>query len=169
MADENGDIEWFRPDPRAILPLDGFIASRSLRKSARKYRITFDAAFEEVMRACARPEGTWISEEFVRVYGQMFHAGKAHSAEAWYEEELAGGVYGVALGGAFMAESMFHAMADAGKAALWALVERLRSSGYQLMDVQFMTPHLRSLGAKNIKAAEYALRLNDALALTPDW
>src|SRR5438874_175718 len=169
MAMEDGSVEWFRPRRRAILPLDGFLASHSLRKSAKKYEVRFDTSYEKVMRACARPDETWITEEFVRVYTQMFLDGKGHCSEAWLDGELVGGVYGVAFGTAFMAESMFHTATDAGKVALWKLVEKLCENGYELLDVQYMTPHLRSLGAVQISHSEYMRRLSCALDKKPDW
>src|SRR5690348_14560724 len=123
--DRVGEILWFQPDPRTILPLDGFHISRSLAKTIRKgvFEVRYDTDFEGVMRGCAdREEGTWISEEFLAVYGALHRMGKAHSVEAWRNERLVGGTYGVALGGAFMAESMFHVETDASKVALAALV-----------------------------------------------
>lgn len=167
--DYEGEILWFRPDPRAVIPLEGFRVSRSLRRSAKRFLVTFDKAFREVMRACAERPSTWISEELVKAYTELFERGKAHSAEAWREGRLVGGVYGVAMGRAFMAESMFHRETDAGKVALWKLVERLREAGYILLDVQIMTPHLRSLGAIEISAEEYARRLSEALEGSSDW
>ncbi|MBI1727677.1 MAG: leucyl/phenylalanyl-tRNA--protein transferase [Candidatus Rokubacteria bacterium] len=169
MADErSGDILWFRPDPRTIIPLDGFHVSRSLARTVRRatFEIRVDTDFEGVMRGCAdRPEGTWISERFVEVYGALHRAGQAHSVEAWRYGRLAGGVYGLALGGAFMAESMFHRERDASKAALAALVGRLRERRFTLLDVQYLTPHLESLGAVEITRWEYERRLEQALAL----
>jgi len=169
MADErSGEVLWFRPDPRAIIPLDGFHISRSLARTLRRglFEIRVDTDFEGVMRACGdRPEGTWISERFVEVYGTLHRAGKAHSVEAWREGRLVGGTYGVAMGGAFMAESMFHRETDASKVALASLVSRLRQRGFILLDVQYLTPHLESLGAVEITRREYELRLERALAL----
>src|SRR6266704_3026242 len=169
MADEgSGEVLWFRPDPRAIIPLDGFHVSRSLKRRLRLggFEIRIDTDFEGVMRACGdRPEGTWISERFVEVYGALHRAGKAHSVEAWREGRLAGGVYGLALGGAFMAESMFHRETDASKVALAALTSRLRERGFALLDVQDVTPHLESLGAIEITRREYERRLESALSL----
>ena len=171
MADERtGQVLWFRPDPRAVIPLDGFHVSRSLARTLRRglFEIRFDTDFEGVMRGCAdRPEGTWISERFVEVYGALHRAGKAHSVEAWREGRLAGGVYGLALGGAFMAESMFHRETDASKVALAALTSRLRERGFVLLDVQYVTPHLESLGAIEITRREYERRLEEALRLSP--
>lgn len=169
MADERSDqVLWFRPDPRALIPLDGFHVSRSLARTLRRglFEIRVDTDFEGVMRGCAdRREGTWISERFVEVYGALHRARKAHSVEAWREGRLVGGTYGVMLGGAFMAESMFHRETDASKVALAALVQRLRERGFALLDVQYVTPHLRSLGAVEITRREYERRLQQALAL----
>ncbi len=167
-SSESSRITWHRPDPRAILPLEGFHVSRSLAKKIRRnvFEIRIDTDFEGVMRACAdRPEGTWITEDFVRVYGELHRQGKAHSVEAWRQGRLAGGVYGVALGGAFMAESMFHRETDASKVALAALVRRLNERGYVLMDVQYQTDHLRSLGVVEIPASYYDVLLQAALRL----
>jgi leucyl/phenylalanyl-tRNA--protein transferase len=169
MADErSGEVLWFRPDPRAIIPLDGLHISRSLARTLRRglFEIRVDTDFEGVMRACAdRPEGTWISERFVEVYGALHRAGQAHSVEAWRNGRLVGGTYGVALGGAFMAESMFHRETDASKVALAALVARLRERHFILLDVQYVTPHLESLGAIEITRREYERRLEQALGL----
>ena len=169
MADErSGEVLWFRPDPRAIIPLDGFHVSRSLARTIKRatFEIRVDTDFEGVMRGCAdRPEGTWISERFVEVYAALHRAGKAHSVEAWREGRLVGGTYGLALGGAFMAESMFHRETDASKVALAALVSRLREQGFILLDVQYVTPHLESLGAVEITRSDYERRLADALSL----
>lgn len=169
MADErSGEVLWFRPDPRAIIPLDGFHVSRSLARTLRRgrFEIRLDTDFEGVMRGCAdRPEGTWISERFVEVYAALHRAGKGHSVEAWREGRLVGGVYGLALGGAFMAESMFHRETDASKVALAALVARLQEQGFLLLDVQYVTPHLESLGAVEITRREYERRLEQALGL----
>jgi leucyl/phenylalanyl-tRNA--protein transferase len=169
MADErSGEVLWFRPDPRAVIPLDGFHVSRSLARIIRRgvFDIRVDTDFEGVMRGCAdRPEGTWISERFVEVYGALRRTGKAHSVEVWRGGRLVGGVYGLTLGGAFMAESMFHRETDASKVALAALTARLRERGFILLDVQYVTPHLESLGAIEITRREYERRLERALAL----
>lgn len=162
------EVYWFRPDPRAIIPLDRFHVSRSLAKKIRRqiFEVRINTDFEGVMRACAdRQEGTWITEDFIRVYGALHRRGKAHSVETWREGRLVGGVYGVALGGAFMAESMFHRETDASKVALAALVSRLQERGFVLMDVQFLTPHLASLGAIEIPASLYDRLLRQALSL----
>ncbi len=142
--------------------------SRSLARTIRRARfeIRIDTDFAGVMRGCAdRPEGSWISDRFVEVYGALHRAGKAHSVEAWREDRLVGGAYGVALGGAFMAESMFHHETDASKTALAALVSRLRERGFILLDVQYLTPHLQSLGAIELSRREYERRLEAALRL----
>src|SRR5574342_547284 len=169
MADERSDeVLWFRPDPRAIIPLDGFHVSRSLARTLKRGRfdVRVDTDFEGVMRCCAdRPEGTWISERCVEVYGALHRAGHAHSVEAWRGGRLVGGTYGLALGGAFMAESMFHRETDASKAALAALVRRLGERRFILLDVQYLTPHLESLGAVEITRREYERRLERALSL----
>src|SRR6266436_6694466 len=169
MADErSAEILWFRPDPRAVIPLDGFHVSRSLARTLRRavFDVRVDTDFEGVMHGCAdRPEGTWISEEFIEVYGALHRAGKAHSVEAWRDGRLAGGCYGVSLGGAFMAESVFHRETDASKVALAGLVSHLRDRRFTLLDVQYVTPHLASLGAVEIPRREYERRLSEALQL----
>jgi leucyl/phenylalanyl-tRNA---protein transferase len=171
MSDpDSGETNWYRPDPRAILPIDGFHCSKSLAKTLRKseFTFTFNQAFGEVMRACAdRPEGTWISEEFLDAYGDLHRAGKAHSVEIRLKGELVGGAYGVALNGAFFAESMFHRETDASKVGLFHLVARLRECGYLLFEVQFLTPHLKSLGAIEISDDAYAAKLMEALSVEP--
>lgn len=167
MADsETGEIEWYLPDPRAVIPLDGFHISRSLARRIRRgtFGIRFDTDFLGVMRACAdRPGGSWISDRFVDVYCALYRAGFAHSVEAWRDGRLMGGAYGVSIGGAFMAESMFHRETDASKVALAALVDHLRDRGYLLLDVQFLTPHLASLGAVWIPLDRYSSVLDAAI------
>ena len=169
MADEqSGEVLWFRPDPRAVIQIGGLHVSRSLARTIRRgrFEIRVDSDFEGVMRGCAdRPEGSWIDDRFVEVYGALHRAGKAHSVEAWREGRLVGGTYGVALGGAFMAESMFHRETDASKVALAALVQRLWERNFTLLDVQYVTPHLESLGATEITRREYERRLERALGL----
>lgn len=166
MADDEGDIGWYAPDPRAVLELDTFRVSRSLRALRQRdaFDVTVDQSFGEVIEACAeRSEGTWISLEIREAYGELHRAGFAHSVEAWKDGQLAGGLYGVALGGAFFGESMFHRVTDASKLALVALVERIRDRGYLLLDVQFMTDHLRRFGAAEIPRAVYEHRLKVAI------
>jgi leucyl/phenylalanyl-tRNA--protein transferase len=164
--DVDGSIEWFSPDPRAILPLDHFIVTKTLAQVCRRgtFQIRVNTAFLEVMRRCAeRDEGTWISREIIDAYCELHRRGLAHSVEAWKEGALAGGLYGVSLGGAFFGESMFHRVRDASKVALVALVERLRNKGFSLLDVQFMTEHLRRFGAVDISRRTYLRRLDSAI------
>ena len=168
MALEDGEIGWFSPDPRGIIPLDTFHVPTRLSRVVRTHpwRVVVDTAFEPVMRACAeRPDdGTWISEELVESYVALFDAGFAHSVEVWQDDALVGGLYGVHIGGAFFGESMFHRVTDASKVALVALVERLRRGGFTLLDTQWVTPHLVQFGAIEIPREEYLRRLEDALA-----
>jgi leucyl/phenylalanyl-tRNA--protein transferase len=168
MADETGAIHWLSPNPRCIFLLDHFHVPRSVRQTIRrgKFEVRVNTAFDEVIAGCAdRPEGTWISREIMRVYRALHRQGYAHSVESWYQGQLAGGLYGVAIGGAFFGESMFTRVADASKVALVALVERLRNRGFTLLDTQWQTPHLARFGAVNISRAEYLRRLRSALAL----
>ena len=158
MADSRtGPISWYSPDPRAIIPLDGLKISRSLRQIINKniFRITVNAAFEKVMRHCAGRTDTWISEEVIQSYLKLYNIGHAHSIEIWKEGVLVGGLYGVSIESAFFGESMFSIVRDASKVALVYLVDHLRNAGYQLLDTQFMTPHLRRLGAVEIPRNEY--------------
>lgn len=168
---ETAEILWFHPDPRAILPLDGFHCSRSLQRSLKKsgFRYTLNQAFREVMKACADRRETWINDEFLKVYTQLHQLGFAHSLEVWQGEQLVGGTYGVCLGGAFFAESKFHRVSDASKAALYYLTEHLRHKGYVLLEVQFLTAHLKTLGVIEISAADYEVRLKAALKLRPQF
>ncbi len=161
---ETQEILWYHPDPRAVLPLDGFHCSHSLRRSLKRFTVTYDRTFTEVMRACGDREETWITDEFVAVYGEMHRLGLAHSVEIWENERLVGGTYGVSIGGAFFAESKFHRARDASKAAIYYLVEALNEGGYRLLEVQFLTDHLQTLGAVAIPASEYMKRLGVALA-----
>jgi leucyl/phenylalanyl-tRNA---protein transferase len=162
----NGRLLWWSPDPRAVLPLDGFHESRSLHRTRRsgRFRVTRDVACGAVMLACGeRAEGTWILPEMVAAYVRLHELGWVHSVEVWSGDRLAGGVYGVAVGAFFAAESMFHRESDASKVALAELVEWLASRGFRLLDVQFRTPHLASLGVAEISRDEYLRRLDDAL------
>ena len=164
--DVEGEIEWFSPDPRAILPLDGLRITRSLRQSCRKFDVRVDTAFEAVIRACAnRPEGTWINEEIIEAYTGLHRLGWAHSVESWRDGELAGGLYGVSIGGAFFGESMFHRRTDASKVALVGLIERMSARGFTLLDVQFTTEHLERLGAIEIPRRTYLARLKKAVLI----
>lgn len=161
MAMEDGEIVWFSPDPRTVLPLDGFHVPHGLRRTLKKgrFEIRINGAFAEVMEGCARRPETWISPEIMESYLGLHELGYAHSVEAWQDGRLAGGLYGVALGGAFFGESMFHTVTDASKVALHALVERLRARGFSLLDTQWTTPHLAGFGAVEISRKSYLDRL----------
>jgi leucyl/phenylalanyl-tRNA--protein transferase len=171
MADHFGRIQWYVPDPRAILEHENLHVSRSLRARLRKrvYEVRMDTDFVMVMRCCAEREETWINESFIAAYTQLHYAGFAHCVGAWKDGELVGGLYGVALGGAFMGESMFSRAVDASKVCLVALVEHLKARGYVLHDVQFWTPHLARLGVTEIPRALYERRLREALHLGCKW
>jgi leucyl/phenylalanyl-tRNA--protein transferase len=161
---------WFSPRRRAIVPLESFTGSRSLRRARGRYEIRLDLSFPDVVAGCARPgePESWIDGRIADAYGRLHDLGWAHSVEAWDDEGLAGGLYGVAIGGLFAAESMFHARTDASKAAFVGLVELLRAAGdadRRLLDVQWRTPHLASLGAVEVSRAEYRRRLSEALVL----
>jgi leucyl/phenylalanyl-tRNA--protein transferase len=161
----DGMLAWWSPDPRGVIPLEGFHVSRSLRPSLTRFEIRVDTSFETVMRACAdprRPHG-WIDETFVVAYSRLHELGWAHSVEAWRDGELAGALYGLRIGGLFAGESMFHRVADASKVACWATVQLLRLDGATLFDVQWTTPHLRTLGAIDLPRGEYLRRLATAL------
>jgi len=158
-----GPLLWWCPDPRAVLPLDGVHVSRRLRRTLRSacFDVTVDRAFGPVIRACARARrgGTWIHREMIACYEALHAQGHAHSLEVWRAGELAGGVYGVTVGGVFAAESMFHHRTDASKVALVRLAEHLAARGYGLLDVQFLTGHLQRQGAIEIPRSEYLRRL----------
>ena len=158
-------LAWWSPDPRGILPLDGLHVGRSLRRSCTRFDVRVDTAFEAVVDACADPSraGRWITPSIRDAYVRLHHLGWAHSVEAWDGEGLAGGLYGVAVGGLFAGESMFHRRTDASKVALVGLVERLRDGGASLLDVQWVTPHLASLGVVEVPRREYLRRLADAI------
>jgi leucyl/phenylalanyl-tRNA---protein transferase len=171
MPDALGRIRWYAPDPRAILEHDNLYVSRSLRATIRKgiYEIRMDTAFERVMRSCAARAETWINEEFIKTYTYLHLAGVTHSVEAWQDHRLMGGLYGVALGGAFMGESMFSYATDASKICLVALVEHLKARGFVLHDTQFTTPHLARLGVTEVPRRIYEKRLKEALRLRCTW
>lgn len=161
-------LGWWSPDPRGIIPLDNLRISRSLKRSLRRYEIRVDTAFEEVIRACSNPDRPhgWITEEFIDAYSRLHRMGWVHSVESWTPEgELAGGLYGVSLGGYFAGESMFYRRHDASKVALVALVEMLRNVTGALLDVQWCTPHLASLGAVEVPRRAYLRRLREAIGL----
>jgi len=159
-------VQWYCPDPRAIIPLDGLHISASMNKVIRqkKWITTFDEDFIGVVRACADRKETWINEDFVEAYLELHKLGFAHSVEIRdHEQKLVGGVYGVAIGKAFFAESMFHRATNASKFALVKLVEELRRQTFKILEVQFLTPHLRSMGAIEIPAKDYLRSLKSAV------
>jgi leucyl/phenylalanyl-tRNA--protein transferase len=167
MAMGDGSIEWFSPDPRAILPLENFHVPHTLERAARarSFEIRIDVSFAEVMRECARRPETWINGEIIESYVRLHELGPAHSVEAWQDGKLAGGLYGVAIGGAFFGESMFHHIRDASKFALLGLVEHLRARKFVLLDTQWVTPHLQQFGAIEIPRAKYLHLLTTAVYL----
>lgn len=167
---EGQPILWWSTDPRLILEPEEFHVSRSLRRTLNRkiFQVTFDRAFEEVIRACAtvpRPgqNGTWIMEEMIAAYVRLHRVGLAHSAESWFEGKLVGGIYGVSLGGCFFGESMFFHKTDASKVALAGLVERLKVWRFDMIDAQMTTSHMISLGAKEIPRKVFLKRLQAAL------
>lgn len=178
MADsaDSRELSWYDPDPRGVLPLDGFHVPRRLRRTVRSgasFAVTVDADFGAVIRACGeataeRPK-TWINRDIVRIYSELHEAGHAHSVECWQDGRLAGGLYGVSLGAAFFGESMFSRATDASKVALVHLVARLRAAGFRLLDTQFVTSHLGRFGAVEIRRAEYKRRLAAAIRTPADF
>lgn len=161
-------VLWWSPDPRAVIPLDGFHLPRRMVRTIRaaRFRVTINRDFAGVVAGCAdRPEGTWITSDMAAAYAELHHLGLAHSVEVWAGEALAGGLYGVALGGFFAGESMFTRVRDASKVALAATVGRLSERGFALFDVQYATAHTARLGAAEIPRAEYLVRLRRALAV----
>ena len=173
MADEAGTISWYSPDPRGVLPLDTFHVPSRLQRTMRQstLQVRVDTMFADVMRACAEAEregedgGTWISEEIIASYSALHTQGYAHSVEVHDGDRLVGGLYGVALGGAFFGESMFHTATDASKIALVALIDRLRDRGFTLLDTQWVTPHLQQFGAIEIPRPDYLRQLEASLAV----
>jgi leucyl/phenylalanyl-tRNA--protein transferase len=161
------DVFWVEPRKRAILPIDGFRLSRSLRKTIRSdaFRVTADAAFSEVLRRCSERDETWINAIIEASFNNLHRLGHAHSIECWRGDRLVGGLYGVRLGAAFFGESMFSLERDASKVALAWLTARLKVGGFRLLDCQFMTDHLRSLGAVEVDQKDYVALLSSALAL----
>jgi leucyl/phenylalanyl-tRNA---protein transferase len=167
MAMEDDSIAWFSPDPRAILPLENFHVPHALRRLARKdvFEIKIDNSFGEVIRGCAKRKDTWINREIIESYEQLYDLGYAHSVEAWSKNKLAGGLYGIVVGGAFFGESMFHRVRDASKIALVGLVDRLRARKFALLDTQWLTPHLQQFGAIEIPRGQYLKMLRRAVEL----
>lgn len=169
--DNRGEIGWFSPDPRGVIPLEDFHIPHGLKRTLRKepFEIRIDTAFKEVMRGCADRKTTWISEEIVNSYEKLFELGYAHSVETWQDGELVGGLYGIAIGGAFFGESMFSRAPDASKVALVKLVERIRKKRFQLLDTQWTNDHLSRFGCKEIPRHEYLKQLNQALLVTTSF
>ena len=173
MAVDDGEIRWYSPDPRGIIPLESFHVPSRLGRVIRAgtFQIELNRAFDAVIRACAETDrrdgdpGTWIDREIIDSYVELHRLGFAHSVEAWQDGRLVGGLYGVALGGAFFGESMFHSKTDASKVALAALVEHLRARGFLLLDIQWVTPHLEQFGAVEIPRPTYLEMLEEAIAL----
>jgi len=172
-------VTWWSPNPRAIFGFGQFHISRSFKRVLKqqeqeqtaRFKLTIDQAFREVMQGCAAPGGgerrtTWISPDFIEAYGELYRNGYAHSVECWHQTRLVGGIYGVAIGGFFAAESMFHTVSEASKIALFFLLKELGWSGFSLFDIQMLTPHTRSLGAFTIGRSVYLQRLKQALART---
>jgi leucyl/phenylalanyl-tRNA--protein transferase len=162
-------ISWWSPDPRGVFELDRFHVSRSLSRVICKqvFRVTRDTAFAQVMAGCAAPapgrRSTWITPEFIAAYTALHQAGHAHSVECWQNEQLAGGIYGVAIGGLFAGESMFHTVSNASKVALYHLIQHLRNRGFELFDIQMVTPITAQLGAVAIPRTDYLRRLAQAI------
>jgi leucyl/phenylalanyl-tRNA--protein transferase len=166
--DAGGPVPFYEADPRAVLPVEGFRVPRSVARAMRRggLEVRVDGAFREVCEACAvRDEGTWLSPRLVRAYCALHAIGYAHSVEAWSEGRLVGGLFGVALGGLFTSESMFHRLPDAGNVALVATAARLRERGFTLWDIQMATPHTERFGAERITRREYRRRLGRAVGL----
>lgn len=165
--DPRAPVRWYAPDPRCVLDLDNFHIPRRLARTVRqqKFEIKMDSAWREVMELCAARPDTWITDDIFDVYTELHRQGLAHSVEAYFDGVLAGGLYGVSLGGAFMGESMFHTVTDASKVALVYLVERMKARGFVLLDCQFMTDHLKKFGALDIPQAEYLARLQKAIEM----
>ena len=161
----DGELRLFSPDPRGVIPLDGFRIPHGSRKVLRDpaWEVSVNAAFEEVVLGCAERDETWIDETIFLTYAELHHLGHAHSIEVWRGGELAGGLYGVAIGAAFFGESMFSRVPGASKVALAFLVEHLRDRGYTLLDTQWVTPHLEKFGAREIPRSEYLEKLTCAV------
>lgn len=166
-TDDSGSIEWFSPNPRAVFPLDNIKISRSLRQTLRKrqFEFTVNLAFNEIIHCCGEREACWISDEIIDVYTEFHRQGYAHSVETWQDGLLVGGLYGVAIGGAFFGESMFSRVSNASKAAFAMLTAHLKERGFILLDTQFINPHTESLGAVEIPRHEYIKCLHTAISL----
>jgi leucyl/phenylalanyl-tRNA---protein transferase len=168
---EAKELFWVEPHERGVFPLDGLVVSRSLAKAVRsdRFHVVADRDFRGVMRACAERDNTWINDEILRLYGELFEGGRAHSVEAYEGGALVGGLYGVSLRGAFFGESMFHRARDASKVALVHLVARLRAGGFRLLDTQFLTEHLASLGAVAMPREAFRRLLADSMAIEANF
>lgn len=176
MAGEDGEIRWYDPQPRAIIPIEGFHTPKRLARTIRRgrFEIRYDTSFRRVIERCAAPapgrESTWISDQFITAYHQLHELGLAHSVETWLDGELVGGLYGVAIRGLFAGESMFSVERDASKVALVHLVERLQRGGFVLLDTQFIVgDHMLQFGTIEITRAEYRRRLSQALQVAAHW
>jgi leucyl/phenylalanyl-tRNA--protein transferase len=171
MGDDCGEINWYSPDPRCIIDLEEFTPSKRLLRTYRNgpFEIKFDADWHGVLQACANREETWITEPIYDVYTRLHDLGLAHTVEAYLDNDLVGGLYGVSLRGAFMGESMFHTATNASKVCLVALVERMKERGFSLLDCQYMTDHLSTFGAQLIPRYEYLERLQLALQANPKF
>ena len=169
--DNRGEIGWFSPDPRGVIPLDEFHIPHGLKRTLKKkpFEIRVNTAFTGVMRGCADRNETWISDEIVTSYEKLFELGYAHSVETWQDGALVGGLYGIAIGGAFFGESMFSKAPDASKVALASLVDRLREKDFELLDTQWTTDHLSRFGCREIPRHEYLSLLNQALLVTTSF
>ena len=165
--DDRGEIGWFSPDPRGVIPLDGFHVSKSLERTVKqgRFEIRYDTVFHEVIAGCADRDSTWISDRIRASYEKLHELGYAHSVETWRDGRLVGGLYGVSIAGAFFGESMFSRETDASKVALVALVRRLQDRGYGLLDTQWSTEHLSTFGCIDIPRQEYLDQLNHALKI----
>jgi leucyl/phenylalanyl-tRNA--protein transferase len=166
MALEDGEIGWFAPDPRGIIPLDGFKVPHGMKRVVDNppFEIRIGTVFEEVMRGCADRSETWINDSIIETYGELHRRGCAHSVEAWEGDELVGGLYGVSMGGAFFGESMFSRKSEASKLCLVYLVGRMQERGFTLLDTQWSNPHLEKFGAIEIPKRQYHQMLEEALA-----
>lgn len=165
MCHEDGNLYWHDPDPRAIFPLEHIVPNARMQRALRsgKYRFSMDTAFSEVIRACAAREETWIDQRLIASYEAMFHSGHAHSVEVWQEKVLVGGIYGIAVGGAFFGESMFNRVPNAGKLAFFKLVDHLKEQHFLLFDTQYLNDFTASLGAVEIRRSEFRKLLAQAL------
>lgn len=169
--DRTGAVRWYAPDPRAHLPLDEFHIPKNLRRRVRRreFSVTSDRAFDDVIRACADRDRTWITARIVEAYMDLHEKGNAHSVECWQDDTLAGGLYGVQIGGAFFGESMFFRVSNASKVALVHLVRQLQAGGFTLLDTQYSTAHLERFGVVEIPRGEYMRRLEEALPIPATW